>query len=62
MRIVLLETNPVNVLSVEKPSQMVLSLRIHKDLSLDTNLVPVKNVGQPVAVSQGSALTWTQTL
>jgi len=51
MRIVLLEINPVNALSVEKPSQMDLSLRTQEDLILDTNLVPVRNVGRPAAVS-----------
>ena len=62
MRGVLLEANPVNVLSVEKPSQMVPSLRNCEDLTQDSNLVLVRSVAQPAALSRASALTWTQTL
>jgi len=51
MRIALLEKNPMNAVSVEKPSQMVLSLRTQEGLILDTNRVPVRNVGRPAAVS-----------
>lgn len=45
-----LEFSPVNALSVEKPTGVVLS-KIIRDVSLDTDIIHVRNVGKPAAVS-----------